>query len=46
LARQGASQNSAVHISNENVYHLLDRVAELISQRADRRIKRAYRRAS
>jgi DNA-binding NtrC family response regulator len=46
LARRGASQNSAVHISNENVYHLLDRVAELISQRADRRIKRAYPRAS
>jgi CheY-like chemotaxis protein len=46
LARQGWSQNSAVHISNENVYHLLDRVAELISQRADRRIKRAYLRAS
>jgi CheY-like chemotaxis protein len=45
LPREGApafrSQNSAVHISNENVYHLLDRVAELISQRADRRIKRA-----
>src|SRR5580658_4599750 len=37
LAQLGApprrSQNSAVHISNENVYHLLDRVAELISQR-------------
>jgi CheY-like chemotaxis protein len=48
--RQGAplsrSQNSAVHISNENVYHLLDRVAELISQRADRRIKRAFQKAS
>src|ERR1700689_2031235 len=36
-----AGHNSAVHISNENVYHLLDRVAELISQRADRRIRRA-----
>jgi CheY-like chemotaxis protein len=49
LARLGAqprpSQNSAVHISNENVYHLLDRVAELISQRADRRIKRAFHKA-
>jgi CheY-like chemotaxis protein len=43
--RHGGSQNSAVHISNENVYHLLDRVAELISQRADRRIKRAFHRA-
>jgi CheY-like chemotaxis protein len=46
LPRQGSpqcgSQNSAIHISNENVYHLLDRVAELISQRADRRIKRAF----
>jgi DNA-binding NtrC family response regulator len=40
-ARAGASHNSAVHISNENVYHLLDRVAELISRRADRRINRA-----
>lgn len=40
-AREGASHNSAVHISNENVYHLLDRVAELISRRADRRINRA-----
>lgn len=39
--REGASHNSAVHISNENVYHLLDRVAELISRRADRRINRA-----
>ena len=44
--RHGGSQNSAVHISNENVYHLLDRVAELISQRADRRIKRAFHKAS
>jgi CheY-like chemotaxis protein len=43
LPRQGAQPfRSAVHISNENVYHLLDRVAELISQRADRRIKRAF----
>ena len=38
--------HSAVHISNENVYHLLDRVAELISHRADRRIKRAFAHAS
>lgn len=38
--------HSAVHISNENVYQLLDRVAELISQRADRRIKRAFAKAS
>jgi CheY-like chemotaxis protein len=40
-ARAGTSHNSAVHISNDNVYHLLDRVAELISRRADRRINRA-----
>jgi CheY-like chemotaxis protein len=39
--REGESHNSAVHISNENVYHLLDRVAELISRRADRRINQA-----
>jgi len=39
--RAGTSHNSAVHISNDNVYHLLDRVAELISRRADRRINRA-----
>jgi DNA-binding NtrC family response regulator len=40
-AREGESHDSAVHISNENVYHLLDRVAELISRRADRRINQA-----
>jgi CheY-like chemotaxis protein len=45
-AREGASHNSAVHISNENVYELLDRVAELISRRADRRINRAFLRAT
>lgn len=43
---QRESPNSAVHISNENVFQLLDRVAELISQRADRRIKRALLKAS
>src|SRR5580658_6595479 len=43
---EGESHDSAVHISNENVYHLLDRVAELISQRADRRIKRSLLKAS
>jgi CheY-like chemotaxis protein len=43
--REDESHNSAVHISNENVYHLLDRVAELISQRANRRITRAFARA-
>jgi len=40
-AGEGKSHNSAVHISNENVYHLLDRVAELISRRAGRRISQA-----
>ena len=30
-ASEEESRHSAVHISNENVYHLLDRVAELIS---------------
>ena len=44
-AREGGSHNRAVHISNENVSYLLDRVAELISQRADRRIKRTLVRA-
>jgi CheY-like chemotaxis protein len=40
------SHNSAVHISNENVYYLLGRVAELISERADRRMRRALLKAS
>jgi CheY-like chemotaxis protein len=39
--RESVSHNSAVHISNENVFHLLDRVAELIGQRANRRMKQA-----
>jgi CheY-like chemotaxis protein len=43
---ESESPNSAIHISNENVYHLLDRVAELISRRADRRIKRATLKAN
>jgi CheY-like chemotaxis protein len=38
---QGAADNRAVHISNENVYYLLDRVASLISRRADRRIQKS-----
>jgi len=41
VSRTDPSHHSADHISNENAYHLLDRVAELISQRADRRIRRA-----
>lgn len=36
------ASHSNVHISNENVCQLLDRVAELISQRADRRIRQAF----
>jgi CheY-like chemotaxis protein len=40
-SHHAASQNSAVHISNENVYYLLDRVAALISKRAGRRIQRS-----
>jgi len=43
---QEMTPTSAVHISNETVTHLLDRVAELISQRADRRMKQALRKAS
>jgi CheY-like chemotaxis protein len=42
----GMSHNSAVHISDENVCYLLDRVAALIGQRADRRIRKALLRAS
>jgi CheY-like chemotaxis protein len=45
-ARGNRSHNSAVHISNENVYYLLGRVAELISERADRRMRRALLKAS
>lgn len=39
--RRSDSPNHAVHISNENVCYLLDRVAALISRRADRRIRKA-----
>jgi len=42
----GSSKNRTIHISNDNVYHLLDRVAELISQRADRRIRKSLVKAS
>lgn len=41
----GRPTNHAVHISNENVFYLLDRVAELISHRAGRRIQRTLVRA-
>jgi CheY-like chemotaxis protein len=34
-----------VHVSNDDVSNLLDRVAELISQRADRRIRQVLRKA-
>jgi len=34
-----------VHVSNDDVSNLLDGVAELISQRADRRIRQALRKA-
>lgn len=42
----GSSENRTIHMSNDNVYHLLDRVAELISQRADRRIRKSLVKAS
>ena len=40
------SPDSMVSMSNENVSYLLARVAELISNRADRRIRRSLLRAS
>ena len=40
------SADSVVRMSNENVSYLLARVAELISHRADRRIRESLRRAS
>jgi hypothetical protein len=40
------SSHSAVHISDENVSQLLERVADLISHRAGRRIERSYPKAS
>jgi CheY-like chemotaxis protein len=45
-ARDGGSHHRTVHISNENVYYLLDQVAALISRRADRRIRTALLKAS
>jgi CheY-like chemotaxis protein len=42
----GSPENRAIHMSNDNVYHLLNRVAELISQRADRRIRKSLVKAS
>ena len=43
---EDGSDERVVRISNENVSYLLASVAELISQRADRRIRQAFRRAS
>jgi CheY-like chemotaxis protein len=40
------SAHSAVHISDENVWQLLERVADLISYRAGRRIERSFPKAS
>jgi CheY-like chemotaxis protein len=40
-AREGSSGDREVRISNDNVSYLLDRVAELIGQRAERRMRRA-----
>lgn len=41
-----ASGVSAVHISNDNICYLLDKVASLISRRAGRRIRESLARAS
>ncbi len=43
---EDGSDERVVRISNENVSYLLASVAELISQRADRRIRLAVRKAS
>ena len=40
------SEHSAVHISDEDVSQLLEGVAQLISQRAGRRIERSFLKAS
>jgi hypothetical protein len=42
---EDGSDERVVSISNENVSYLLAKVAELISQRADRRIRLALRKA-
>jgi CheY-like chemotaxis protein len=39
----GGPHCHAVHFSDENVYYLLDRVAELIGERVERRIQRTIR---
>jgi hypothetical protein len=43
---EDGSDERVVRISDENVSYLLASVAELISQRADRRIRHAVRKAS
>ena len=45
-AASSGSTNSVVRMSDDNVSYLLARVAELISHRADRRIRQSLRRAS
>lgn len=45
-SRRDESHRRAVHISNDNMYYLLDQVAALIGQRADRRIRRTLLNAS
>jgi CheY-like chemotaxis protein len=45
-APEDGSDERVVRITNENVSYLLAKVAELISQRADRRIRQAVRQAS
>jgi len=45
-SHEGESPNRAIHMSNENVSYFLERVAALISQRADRRIRQTLVRAA
>jgi hypothetical protein len=45
-AFESCSSDSVVRMSDANVSYLLARVAELIGDRADRRIQRSLRRAS
>jgi len=44
-ALEGGSANRVVRVSNENISYLLDRVADLIGQRAERRMKKALQKA-
>jgi len=45
-SHEDESHNRSVHMSNENVSYLLEQVAALISQRADRRIRQTLVRAN